>query len=98
MQRRDVGDICGVISGSASATIAVRVWSMHPGMQELAITLSMSALAAGLTVGGKACAQVALPSARARPSCARRRPFCTFSTPFPKNSVRSVSGKQALRL
>ena len=45
----------GVISGSASATIAVRVWSMHPGMQELAITLSMSALAAGLTVGGKAC-------------------------------------------
>lgn len=50
-----IGDICGVISGSASATIAVRVWSMHPGMQELAITLSMSALAAGLTVGGKAC-------------------------------------------
>ena len=50
-----IGDICGVISGSASATIAVRVWSMHPSMQELAITLSMSALAAGLTVGGKAC-------------------------------------------
>ena len=50
-----IGDICGVISGSASATIAVRVWSMHPGMQELAVTLSMSALAAGLTVGGKAC-------------------------------------------
>ena len=50
-----IGDICGVISGSASATIAVRVWSMHPGMQKLAVTLSMSALAAGLTVGGKAC-------------------------------------------
>ena len=50
-----IGDICGVISGSASATIAVRVWSMHPGMQELTITVSMSALAAGLTVGGKAC-------------------------------------------
>ena len=92
-----IGDICGVISGSASATIAVRVWSMHPGMQELAITLSMSALAAGLTVGGKAAASP-LPSAPARRSCARRRPFCTFSIPFPKNSVRSVSGKQALRL
>ena len=50
-----IGDICGVISGSASATIAVRVWAMHPETQELIITLAMSALAAGLTVGGKAC-------------------------------------------
>ena len=50
-----IGDICGVISGSASATIAVRMLAMHPGMRELVLTLSMSALAAGLTVGGKAC-------------------------------------------
>ena len=50
-----IGDICGVISGSASATIAVRVLALHPGAQEMVITLAMSALAAGLTVGGKAC-------------------------------------------
>ena len=40
-----IGDICGVISGSASATIAVRVWSMHPGMQELAITPKAESMA-----------------------------------------------------
>lgn len=50
-----IGDICGVISGSAAATIASRLWAMHPSTKELVITLSMSALAAGLTVGGKAC-------------------------------------------
>ena len=50
-----IGDICGVISGSAAATIAARLWAMHPSTKELFITLSMSALAAGLTVGGKAC-------------------------------------------
>lgn len=50
-----IGDICGVVSGSASATIAVRVLAMHPGAKELVVTLAMSALAAGLTVGGKAC-------------------------------------------
>ena len=50
-----IGDICGVISGSAAATIAARVLAMHPGMREIVLTLAMSALAAGLTVGGKAC-------------------------------------------
>ena len=49
-----IGDICGVISGSAAATIAARVLAMHPGMREIVLTLAMSALAAGLTVGGKA--------------------------------------------
>ena len=49
-----VGDICGVISGSASATIAVQVMNNIEFSQEKAITLVMSALVAGLTVGGKA--------------------------------------------
>lgn len=49
-----VGDICGVISGSASATIAVQILSnLDTGWPQF-ISLSMSALAAGLTVGGKA--------------------------------------------
>ena len=49
-----VGDICGVISGAASATIAARILSGLTISWPQIITLSMSALAAGLTVGGKA--------------------------------------------
>ncbi len=49
-----VGDICGVISGSASATIAVQVMDRFEFSQEKLIALIMSALVAGLTVGGKA--------------------------------------------
>ena len=50
-----VGDICGVVSGSASATIAAQVlvrWDSFAWPQ--LIVLAMSALVAGLTVGGKA--------------------------------------------
>lgn len=49
-----IGDICGVVSGSASATIAAQVLlNVDLGWPQL-ITLAMSALVAGLTVGGKA--------------------------------------------
>ena len=49
-----VGDICGVVSGSASATIAVQVLRNFEWTYESMIPLVMSALVAGLTVGGKA--------------------------------------------
>ena len=49
-----VGDICGVVSGSASATIAVQVLDSFEMNLENLIPLIMSALVAGLTVGGKA--------------------------------------------
>ncbi len=49
-----VGDICGVVSGSASATIAAQVLSNFDFSWPQIISLLMSALAAGLTVGGKA--------------------------------------------
>ena len=49
-----VGDICGVVSGSASATIAVQIISGFTFTWPQIISLGMSALAAGLTVGGKA--------------------------------------------
>ena len=49
-----VGDICGVVSGSASATIAVLILqSMEFGWPRM-VSLLMSAFCAGLTVGGKA--------------------------------------------
>ena len=49
-----VGDICGVVSGSASATIAVQILKNFDMSWPQIVSLAMSALAAGLTVGGKA--------------------------------------------
>lgn len=49
-----VGDICGVVSGSASATIAAQILSNFEFSWPRLISLLMSALVAGLTVGGKA--------------------------------------------
>ena len=49
-----VGDICGVVSGSAFAVIAARaVMGLQPVVSSI-VQLAMSALVAGLTVGGKA--------------------------------------------
>ncbi len=51
-----VGDICGVVSGSASATIAAQILasaSFSLSWPQV-VSLLMSALAAALTVGGKA--------------------------------------------
>lgn len=49
-----VGDICGVVSGSASATIAAQVLQNFDFTWPRLASLLMSALVAGLTVGGKA--------------------------------------------
>lgn len=49
-----VGDICGVVSGSASATIAALILTNVDLDWPRGVSLIMSALVAGLTVGGKA--------------------------------------------
>lgn len=49
-----IGDICGVVSGSASATIAAQVLQNFDFTWPQMVSLLMSALVAGLTVGGKA--------------------------------------------
>lgn len=49
-----VGDICGVVSGSASATIAAQILQNFDFTWPQLVSLLMSALVAGLTVGGKA--------------------------------------------
>lgn len=49
-----VGDICGVISGSASAVIALRILENFSLTWSSIFKIAMSALVAGLTVGGKA--------------------------------------------
>ncbi len=49
-----IGDICGVVSGSASATIAAQILTNFRFSWPNLVSLLMSALVAGLTVGGKA--------------------------------------------
>lgn len=49
-----VGDICGVVSGSASASIAAQLLTNFDFSWPRMVGLVMSALVAGLTVGGKA--------------------------------------------
>ena len=49
-----VGDICGVVSGSASATIAALILTHVDTAWPRGVSLAMSSLVAGLTVGGKA--------------------------------------------
>ena len=49
-----VGDICGVVSGRASATISVQLLAHFEFSWPTVVSLLMSALVAGLTVGGKA--------------------------------------------
>ena len=49
-----VGDICGVVSGSASATIALQILQNFDFSWPQVVSLMMSALVAGLTVAGKA--------------------------------------------
>ena len=49
-----VGDICGVVSGSASATIAMQLLQHFEVSWPRIVGFAMSALVAGLTVGGKA--------------------------------------------
>ena len=49
-----VGDICGVVSGSAAATIAAQVLTNFTFSWPRMVILIMSSLVAGITVGGKA--------------------------------------------
>ncbi len=49
-----VGDICGVVSGAAAATISAQLIQNFEFTWPQVIGLAMSALVAGITVGGKA--------------------------------------------
>ena len=57
-----VGDICGIISGTAAAVVAIEAWtSIQKTVSQWIIQLVLSALVAALTILGKAfCKQIAL--------------------------------------
>lgn len=48
-----IGDICGIVSGAASSTIAVGIAEKF-GYDLLFVSLTVAAIAASLTIGGKA--------------------------------------------
>lgn len=48
-----VGDICGIVSGSTGAVIVVRLHETL-GFESIVTSLAITALASGLTIGGKA--------------------------------------------
>lgn len=49
-----VGDICGVVSGSAGATLAIRIVELIEGSTSFVVGIMVAALIAAITVGGKA--------------------------------------------
>ena len=49
-----IGDICGVVSGAAAATISAQLLAKLDFSWPTVVSLLMSALVSGLTVGGKA--------------------------------------------
>ena len=49
-----VGDICGIISGSASAAVVAYVIKLNPSFSTFLTSLLITAFVASLTVGGKA--------------------------------------------
>ena len=48
-----VGDICGIVSGTTAAVIVVEL-QKHFSLSNLLLSLGITALASGLTIGGKA--------------------------------------------
>ncbi len=49
-----VGDICGIVSGSASAAVVAYIVTSFPGQSSFLMSLCLTALVAAITVGGKA--------------------------------------------
>ncbi|WP_166239540.1 hypothetical protein [Paenibacillus turpanensis] len=49
-----IGDICGIISGTASALVVLKLTSSADGPVQTAISVAVAGLVSGLTVGGKA--------------------------------------------
>lgn len=49
-----IGDICGIVSGSASAAVVAYILKALPSVGNFLLTLLITATVAALTVGGKA--------------------------------------------
>ena len=81
-----IGDICGVISGSASAVIAAQaIASMNSaGTAKTVVTLALSALVAAVTVGGKALGKTVAMGSSVQVVRTTAKVLCFFRTIFAK--------------
>ena len=79
-----VGDICGVISGSAAAKIAAQILQEFDFSFHQMLTLLMSALVAGLTVGGKAIVKTFAINSCTKIVYSVGRIICAFQSVFRK--------------
>ena len=79
-----IGDICGVISGSAAAVIAARaIASMKTtGAAGTVVTLALSALVAAVTVGGKALGKTVAMGSSVQVVRTTAKVLCFFRTFF----------------
>lgn len=83
-----IGDICGVISGAAAAGIAARILILKPTGSELFANIMLSALVAGLTIGGKACCKALAMQKSTAVVSAAAKVICFFRTLFTKKPKR----------
>ena len=79
-----IGDICGVISGSASAVIAARAVAAMDGTLGTLVTLGMSALVAAATVGGKALGKTVAMGSSVQVVRTTAKVICFFRSLFQK--------------
>ena len=49
-----VGDICGIVSGAAGATISIKIIMFSSSLSDTLVGIGISSLIAAMTVGGKA--------------------------------------------
>ena len=77
-----IGDICGVISGSAAAVIAARAVLGMESTKATIVTLGMSALVAAVTVGGKAVGKTFAMGGSVQVVRSTAKVLCFFRTIF----------------
>ena len=77
-----IGDICGVISGSAAAVIAARAVLGMESTKATIVALGMSALVAAVTVGGKAVGKTFAMGGSVQVVRSTAKVLCFFRTIF----------------
>ncbi len=86
-----IGDICGVVSGAAAATISAQLLARFAFSWPTAVSLVMSALVSGLTVGGKAIGKTFAVNSSTTIVHLVGRVICTFHSLFKRSENRTNS-------
>ena len=79
-----IGDICGIISGSAAAVIAARAVIGMDDVRSTVVTLGLSAVVAAATIGGKALGKTVAIGSSVAVVRTTAKVLCFFRTIFQK--------------